>query len=147
MIRAMLADRFHLKSHLETRVMQGFVMSVDKNGPRLPAPRFDVEPGSKGSTQIGDGLFWARGASMSGLATALRYELDKPVIDETKIDGNYDFKLRFDEANTGLSTSGQSAAGQGSVFGALHELGLRLEAKKISIQVLVIDSVEKPDEN
>lgn len=147
MIQSMLADRFQLHSHLETRTMQGYALSVDKGGPKLPAPIVGVEPGTKGVIQVGGGVIWARGATIGLIANGLHIELGQPVIDETKIAGNYDFKLRFDEGNPDLAMPGRDTPGVGSVFGAVKEYGLRLDAKKVPIQVLVIDSVEKPAEN
>ena len=95
---------------------------------------------------------WARGASIRNLARGLHIELEVPVVDETKIAGNYDFKLRFEEGNDDLvekpdgpRVGGMPAAG--SVFTALKELGLRLEPGKLPIEVLAIDSAERPSEN
>jgi len=71
--------------------------------------------------------------------------LSQPVLDQTNIKGNYDFKLQFDDgpevAAPGTSTS------LGSAFTALHEIGLKLQAQKVPIDVFVIDSVAKPSEN
>lgn len=66
------------------------------------------------------------------------------MIDETKIEGNYDFKLRFDEIKP---ASAGAPSKFGPVFSAIHEIGLNLEARKIPIEVLVIDSVERPSAN
>ncbi len=79
-------------------------------------------------------------------------ELGVPVVDETKIAGNYDLKLRFEEGNDDLAEKpdGPRVDGTletGSVFTALKELGLRLESGKLPIEVLVIDSAERPSEN
>jgi uncharacterized protein (TIGR03435 family) len=90
---------------------------------------------------------------MFNLATALGYELRLPVVDETKIAGNYDFKLRFEEGNDALKPKGEDANGAedpaaaGSIFTALREVGLRLDPRKVPIEVFVIDSVERPSEN
>ena len=85
---------------------------------------------------------------MARLADGLRLELGQPVVDETKIEGFYDFRLRFDEGNDDL---GARPAGsppiRGSVFTALHDFGLRLDARKVPIEVIVIDSAERPSEN
>jgi uncharacterized protein (TIGR03435 family) len=101
---------------------------------------------------MGGGLIWGRAASMRNLARGLRMELGAPVVDETKIVGNYDFKLQFEEGNRDLEDKpdGPSVGGvpaAGSVFTALKEMGLRLESGKLPIEVLVIDRAEKPSEN
>jgi uncharacterized protein (TIGR03435 family) len=118
----------------------------------LPPPKEGLAPDAQGVIQMGGGLMWARGASMRNLARGLRMELGVPVVDETKIAGNYDLKLRFEEGNDDLAEKpdGPRVDGTletGSVFTALKELGLRLESGKLPIEVLVIDSAERPSEN
>jgi uncharacterized protein (TIGR03435 family) len=152
MLKALLAERFRLKMHRETKTMTGYALTVDRNGAKLPPPKEGFAPDAQGVIQMGGGLMWARGASMRNLARGLRMELGVPVVDETKIAGNYDFKLRFEEGNDDLAekpdgprVGGTPAAG--SVFTALKEVGLRLESGKLPIEVLVIDSAERPTEN
>lgn len=137
MLQTLLADRFHLKLHRENRTMAGYVLSVDKGGPKLPPAKTDVPPDSQGVVQVGGGV-WARGATMKHVALGLTLELEQPVLDQTKIEGNYDFWLRFDIGDDGVL---------GSVFTALHDVGLRLEARKVPIEVLVIDSADRPSAN
>jgi uncharacterized protein (TIGR03435 family) len=138
MVQALLADRFHLKLHREIRPMQGYILTVDKNGPKLPPPRTDVPPDSEGVVQIGHGI-WGRGVTMSHLAYGLTLTMGEPVVDETKIEGHYDVRLRFED--------GDDAGAIGSIFPALHEVGLKLEAHKVPIEVFVIDSAERPSAN
>lgn len=146
MLRTLLADRFQLKVHHETRMMAGYVLSVDKGGLRLPAARTDVPPDSEGVIQVGGGVV-SRGSTIKHLALGLTLELGRPVIDQTNIEGHYDFTLRFDDSDaTGVGTA-DSPSGFGSVFGALHEIGLTLEARKVPIEMLVIDSADRPSEN
>jgi uncharacterized protein (TIGR03435 family) len=144
MIQKLLADRFQLKLHRETRAIAGYVLSVDKGGPKLPAARTDVPPDSQ-IVQIAPGRgIVSRGGTTKGLALMLEIPLGKLVVDETNIEGNYDYRLQYDDSE--LKNVGNDSAA-GSVFGALHEIGLKLEAKKIPMEVLVIDSVERPSEN
>jgi uncharacterized protein (TIGR03435 family) len=148
MLQTLLADRFQLKLHHETRTMAGYVLSVDKNGPKLPPLRTGMPLDSNGSIQIGGGQFLSRGATMNVLARVLTIELGKPVVDRTDIKGNYDFTLHFDEANDDLKTDATAdAAAEGSVFTAVREIGLRVQAGKIPIDVLVIDGAERPSSN
>jgi Protein of unknown function (DUF3738) len=128
----------HLKLHRETRPMPGYLLVVDKNGPRLPPPRTDVPAESDGVIQIGDGI-WARGVPMSHLAYGLTLSIGQPVVNATKIEGHYDLKLQFDD--------GDDAGAIGSIFPALHEIGLKLERRKVPVEVLVIDSAERPSAN
>jgi uncharacterized protein (TIGR03435 family) len=153
MLQALLADRFQLRLHRETRTMSGYVMSVDKSGPKLPAPETGVPADSLAKIQMGGGEIWAHGATMQDLALGLRYELGLPVLDGTKIEGHYDFKLRFEEGNDELAAGPDSGSGvmtprtTGSVFTALREVGLRLDARRLPIEVLIIDSAERPSGN
>jgi uncharacterized protein (TIGR03435 family) len=141
MLQALLADRFALKFHREMRTMQGYALSVDKNGPKLPAPKPDVPPESKGVIQLGGGEIWSRASTIKNLCEALRLELGFPVVDKTGIEGRYDFKLHYDE------TADAASEPKGSIFTALHEIGLRLDSRKVEIDVLVVASAEPPSGN
>jgi uncharacterized protein (TIGR03435 family) len=153
MLQALLVDRFRLKLHRETKTMSGYVLSVDKGGAKLPPPKADAPPDSHGVIQMGGGEFWARGATMDTLAGALRLELGVPVVDGTKIEGHYNFKLKFEEENPELVEEPDDAAGparlapSGSIFTALHKLGLKLDPRKLPLEVFVIDSAERPSAN
>jgi uncharacterized protein (TIGR03435 family) len=138
MLQTLLADRFQLKLHRETRTMAGYVLSVDKGGPKLPPPRTDVPPDSTGVIQVGGGL-WARGTTIKHVAHALALVLGQPVLDQTNIQGHYDFRLRYDDPD--------DPSAPGSASTALHELGLRLDARKLPIEVLVIDTADRPSAN
>jgi uncharacterized protein (TIGR03435 family) len=102
---------------------------------------------------MGGGEFWARGATMDTLAGALRLELGFPVIDGTKIEGHYDFKLHFEEENAELVEKPDDDGGParlgpaGSIFTALRQLGLKLDSRKLPVGVFVIDSAERPSAN
>jgi uncharacterized protein (TIGR03435 family) len=153
MLQALLADRFQLKLHRETKIMSGYALTADKGGAKLPPPRSDVPPDSTGVIQMGGGEFWARGATLASLAGALRLELGSPVVDETKIDGHYDFRIQFEEGSAELMArpddSGTPARPEPgiSIFTALHQLGLKLDSRKLPIEVFIIDSAERPSAN
>ncbi len=141
MLQSLLADRFQLKFHRETRTMPGYILSIDKGGPKLPPARTDLPPDSEGVLQMGSGIL-SRGATIRQLAIGLNLELDQPVLDETGIKGNYDFRLRFDDIRRP-----DSSPSLGSVFTAIHDIGLKLQAQKVPVEVLVIDSAARPSEN
>lgn len=148
MLQTLLTDRFHLQLARETKTVSGYILTVDKGGPKLPPPKSGVPPDSNGVIQMGGGEIWSRGSNMKHLATALHYELSMPVLDGTNIEGHYDFKLRFEEGNRELEEPDPSAPGSvGSIFTAVRELGLRLEPRKLPIEVFVIQSAERPSEN
>jgi uncharacterized protein (TIGR03435 family) len=138
MLQTLLADRFQLRVRRKTRIQPGYVLALDKNGPKIGKPRVDVPEDSKGSVQIGGGI-WARASTLDNVATGLAYRLEQPVVDETGIYGHYDFRVQFDD--------GADAAAVASVIAALHEVGLKLESRKVPVEMVVIESAQRPAAN
>lgn len=93
----------------------------------------------------------ARYATIAEFASVLqRSPLDRPVVDQTGLSGRYDFDLQFapDESVWGGMVPRKENSEKPNLFKALQEqLGLRLEATKGPVDVLVIDHIEKPSEN
>jgi uncharacterized protein (TIGR03435 family) len=131
-LQRLLAERFKLLTHREMKETDGFVLEVAKGGSKLKP--------SKGETTAGalyPGAMNLPSMSMEGLAAALANPLGRPVIDQTGISGTYDIQLRFVRDATDDS-------GQPALPTALQEqLGLRLESRKVPVETLVIDSVDK----
>jgi uncharacterized protein (TIGR03435 family) len=159
MFRALLEERFKLKIHRETKAAPIYALTVAKSGFKLkptapgdcspPSCGFPV-PGMKGRNVTMNG----KGITMKNLAEGLLSRMvDRKVIDKTGVDGVYDFHLEFtpDDATPlgapqGFSPS--SEPGGLSIFTALEQqLGLTLKSERGAINVLVIDSVERPSEN
>jgi uncharacterized protein (TIGR03435 family) len=146
-IRNLLADRFRLKVHWETREGPVYVLTVDKNGLKFkenagaPGPSMNTHKGPAGGKMTGTKV------PISILASNLANQLGRIVLDKTDLKGDYDFS--FEWATLDLASPGAADLGGPSLFTALTEqLGLRLESqKKGAMEVLVIDSVEKPSEN
>ena len=109
----------------------------------------DAQP-CDGAIQMNPPMLRLAGArTLESLAIALQAYMDKRVIDRTGLQGVYEYDLEFDFAATRRidTTPGSDAAG-GSVFTALQDhLGLKLERRRETHDVLVIDSVEMPSEN
>ena len=87
---------------------------------------------------------------MTQLAYKLSRLLQRPVVNNTGLEGNYDFKLQWTPDTDPSAPEGQSADTSvgPSIFTALQEqLGLRLEATKGPVDTLVIDHVERPSQN
>jgi uncharacterized protein (TIGR03435 family) len=142
MLQTLLADRFKLKFHRETRDMPGFALVVTRNGPKLQEAK-----GEEVSTVFGGALagkpargqpisLTARRYSMPMLANLLSQVGQGPVADKTGLEGAYDFKLSWDE------TSGPSL-----VTALQEQLGLRFESQKVPVSMFVIESAQKPAEN
>ena len=140
MVQAMLADRFHLVVHTETRELPIYALLVAKGGPKLGAIQ---EKGS--SVNTGHGRIEVQMSnSVAFLANELSKVAGRDVVDKTGITGRYDLKLQWtpDDGAAPAADSGPS------LFTALEEqLGLKLEPAKDPVQVLVVDRVEMPSAN
>jgi uncharacterized protein (TIGR03435 family) len=139
MLRTLLAERFKLSVHSETRTIQALVLEVAKNGPKLEK----AEEG-RATTQNGRGLIDATAITMSRFAEVLSRQMDLPVVDRTGLTGAFNLKLEWmPETSKPDPTDSRP-----SVFTALQQqLGLRLESRKTPIEMLVIDHAERPSEN
>lgn len=172
MAQRLLKDRFRLALHRETREFPIFELAVAKNGLKLQPLKegscLAVDPNNPalapGKTHmdycgyggIGRGMLEASSTTMTELATSLSWLLDRTVVDRSGITGTFRIHLTFmpDQATPsqpGLSSNPGSASVPGDgpdIFTALQEqLGLRLDASKGPVEVLVIDHVEKPTGN
>jgi uncharacterized protein (TIGR03435 family) len=138
MLRALLEERFHLKIHIESKEMPEYVLVVAKPGFKVKP----VEPGPEDNESSGSQIrnLTAKRMSMESLADVVARDLGEPVTNETKIEGVYDIELTWSE------TDGDAAP---SLFTALKEaLGLRLEAHKVPVTVVVVDTVDRvPSDN
>ena len=172
-LQTLLADRFKLKLHLETKELQQYALIVGENGPRLkPAKPGDTYPnGLKGMDGIGHpgvmqmnmgtGVLTGQGLGMTDLAGFLSRQLNCTVLDKTGLAGNYDFTLRWSPDEIQLAKFKGTPSGQHevdntsapdssrpSIFVALQEqLGLELKSQKAPAEILAIDHVETPAEN
>jgi uncharacterized protein (TIGR03435 family) len=141
MIQALLADRFHLALHRETRQLAVYNLVVGKTGPKLQAADNSAAP----SGNLKMGQLSTQKMSMKTLADLLAFDLKRPVSDQTALKGEFAFTLEW---TLGLGESETGPSSRPSLFTAVQEqLGLRLESAKGPIEVLVIDQVEKPSEN
>jgi uncharacterized protein (TIGR03435 family) len=147
MLRPLLANRFQLKFHRETRQMPVYSLTVAKNGPKLQA----TASGVRGFIRPARGLIEGKGVTMGTLAGFLGGSLGQSVTDNTGVIGGFDIRLEWTptevEADYKYDDRPIDPTGP-SIFTAIQEqLGLKLEAGKGPIEVLVIDHVERPSEN
>ena len=139
MLRALLEDRFKLAVHRGTKQLPVFALVVGKKGPKFREVKDD---GSAAEIGGGEGhQIKAHHISMKLLAGALQGYLGDRVMDETGLTGLYDLNLDF--------TADENTAAEGPrIFEAVQDqLGLKLEARKGPVEVIVIDHVEKPSAN
>ena len=153
MVQSLLADRFKLKFHRDTKEMPVLALVVGKNGPKLTPtkPEDDASRPNRGF-QGGRGGLTALGADMPALATRLSVIVGRPVIDQTNLTGRFDFKLQWTPASRAQMKSPDEPVAdneqQGpSIFTAVQQLGLKLENQKAKVEVIVIDAIEKPSAN
>ncbi len=167
MVQALLADRFKLALHRETREGTVFDLIVGKNGPTLPAAEAN-EPAKNAADvrrtpavkmpqgmamrvehvggadlntalQMASAYLTYREITVSTFAEHLADVLQTPVLDRTGLPGTYDFHIEF-----GFGDRSSSA----SIFTALQEqLGLKLQSRNGPVDILVIDRVERPSKN
>jgi uncharacterized protein (TIGR03435 family) len=147
MIQVLLADRFKLAVHRETRVLPFYILVVAKGGPKLresDASKYMVDELNKPYCRAGLTNF--RQCTMAEFAKDAPsiLHLDRIVEDRTGLTGRYDFELHYTATGMGMD----DLPGAISIFDALPEqIGLRLEPTKGPVSVFVIDHVERPSEN
>lgn len=139
-LRALLADRFQLAVHRETKVMPAYTLVAAKGGFKLNETKDD----GHGSFSSGRGKFQAKQISMELLARNLSGILGSPVADLTGLKGVFDVTLEWAPDS---NEAADLPAGP-SIFTALQEqLGLKLETRKTPMEMVVIDKIEKPSGN
>jgi len=146
-LQALLADRFNLSVHLATKVLPIYILVVGNSGPRLRVASQDPASPKPATFRAGENEFSAESVSMAVLAEQLSTVLRRKVVDRTDLTGRYDFTLKW-SADIGDGTSGDQNQNDPLIFTAIQEqLGLKLQAAKGPVQILVIDNVDKPSEN
>jgi uncharacterized protein (TIGR03435 family) len=150
MLQNMLADRFQLKFHRESRQLDVYALTIAKNGPKL---KESSEENDECRSLIGpvnpkdrNYRYSFTHCPLSALVAVIPTAgLGRPLIDETGLTGNYDISFA---ATPEFSLQNSTEVGDVSVFDVLpSQLGLRIEPRKARFDVLVIDSVQKPSEN
>lgn len=142
MLQSLLADRFKLAVHSETRETTGYALVVAGGGPKLKEPT-DARSGDGSISVTGRGRLTGQKAPLSMLAGQLTRLVGRTVTDETGLEGEFDFTLEW----TPEETPADLASGP-SIFTAIQDQpGLKLESRKERTETLVIDHVEKPDAN
>jgi uncharacterized protein (TIGR03435 family) len=143
MVRRLLAERFHLVTHHESKDLPVFALVVGRNGPKLK----EVEFGA-GNTSGRPGKLTAQKIPMTNLATFLSRVVERPVLDMTGLKGFYDFDLEWTPEESNGNTDADSVVGPSLALALQTQLGLKLDARKAPVDVLVVDRADKvPTEN
>ena len=160
MFQALLTERFKLNTHWENREGDVYNLVVAKGGPKL-GPEGSIPPSADERKIFGErpvpplrqkndgkGYDWiAHGCSMEQWARMLTGQFGRPVIDKTGLTGKYDFVLKY-RGRYDRDRQADDLDPTPPMDRALQEeLGLKVEAAKGPVRVLVINHVEKPSEN
>jgi len=158
LLQALLADRFHLKVHHETKTLPMYDLLIAKGGSRLkanapapPSPDAAKDPEAakpRGMMTMGPGMLKGQGLPMASIANQLSYALQATVSDKTGLTGDFDFELKWTPDDAGPTNADTSSEPNISIFTAVQEqLGLKLQPTKGPVDTLVIDHAEQAAEN
>jgi uncharacterized protein (TIGR03435 family) len=146
MLHGLLAERFKLKLHRETREVASYILTVGKNGPKMQESTKE----GPGKLQGTKNVLRVEGATMDEFVGVLTQPLQSPVVNQTGLTKRYDFVLDMSPYVPTDRQPGDPPPDMAAIMiTALNEkLGLKLESKKTPIEILVIDRMEKiPTEN
>ena len=141
MLRALLIERFQLRFHSETRESTLLALVLAKSGPKFHQSKDDAA-GNKERIDIRPTEISGINIPFGHFVTVLAAQLKRTVSNDTGLSGNFDLSLKYvrDDAPEGANGP--------TVFAALEDqLGLKLESRKGPVEVMVIDSAEKPSGN
>jgi uncharacterized protein (TIGR03435 family) len=166
MLQNLLAERFGLKVHMESREFPAYELVVAKTGPKLKETDPDDHPSSKDgwpvlpadrpamatlNTVVGG--FWlvrlkAQQEPLSQLAAMLHMDNDRPVVDKTGLTGKYTFALEYAKELPGGAPPDAPPTAPALSTALQQQLGLQLVSKKLPFDVVVVDAFNKlPTEN
>ncbi|HEV2575693.1 MAG TPA: TIGR03435 family protein [Acidobacteriaceae bacterium] len=155
MVRQSLADRFQLKLHEDKKDMSAYMLSIAEGGEKMEKAPPDAGA-LPGLFFRGLGVLTVRNATMQDFCELMQSAvLDRPVVDETELQGRYNFLLKWtpDESQFGgmgikVPPPSDAADAPPPLYTAISEqIGLKLSAGKGPVRVLVIDHVDHPSAN
>jgi uncharacterized protein (TIGR03435 family) len=162
MLTALLAERFKLVTHRDSKEQQVYALVVGKNGPKLKEstseadeftsdPALTTPPGDPyGPLRTSRSKWTLLKVTMSGLAEVLSTFLEHPVVNMTNLDGNY--QIGWDAPTPPRPEPGQSpseitramnSATADAMIKAINEAGLKLEPRKAPVEMIMVDHLEK----
>lgn len=151
MLQALLAERFRLKVHRENKQFPVFALTVGAKGPKFKKAEeserslvaFGPPSQVNGEEMV---KLIVQNGSMQELTDLLSIFMDRPVLNQTALKDKYDFTLLY-ERNADSPGPLTAVTGPGLSAALQEQAGLKLEATKGPVEVLVIDHVEKPSGN
>lgn len=138
MLQALLRERFQLEFHREMRDVPSYALIVAPHGPKLPPP-------GQGRNLTAIGNLDSPSMTLGSLCQILEFDLDRPVVNQTGLDGPYAIRLQWASERTPKELADPARP---SLFTAIQEqLGLKLDSQKAPVEMLVIDQVALPTPN
>lgn len=158
MLQTLLAERFQLTLHRESRQRGVYALLVGKDGINLRIAEPGAGPPAPSGAKTGGSFHFNRQMTLTAFADFLARFVDRPVIDMTGLNETYQIAMEIPIEDLIKAKGAAEAAKQGSdsapepagssMFDALRKFGLKLEPRKVAVEVLVIDHAEKrPTEN
>jgi uncharacterized protein (TIGR03435 family) len=147
MLQALLKERFKLQLHREVKELPVYVLVGGKKHPKLEI----VNDAGEGSLRFnGEGAIFKR-TSMRRFAEFLSGlgSIQRPVLDQTSLQGVYDFTLSLSDGQTDATKPIDKKAffTWPSIFQDVQDLGLKLESSKGLVDLLIVDHMERPSQN
>jgi len=150
MLQSLLSERFKLALHRDAKELPVDTLAAGRNGRRFHEADPGETPGIKLSVAEGNLVLEARATTMAGFIDFISRFVDRPIVDATGMTGPFDFTLKWIPDHA-VSMNGAVAGGDAAqdapgapIFSAVQQqLGLTLDARKSSIEILVIDHAEK----
>lgn len=155
MVQSLLADRFKLVAHRQSKEMAVYALVVSKKGPKLKIAS-DSDPTGNQIVMNGNPMgipagtpkdFKPPGWSMERLADFLAIAPPGPIVNRTGLEGVYRINLNFSVFNPSPNYEPPLNAGPEIKTALEEQLGLTLESTKTPIEMLIVDHMEKPDAN
>ena len=135
MLQTLLAERFQMAVHRETKQLPAYALVLGKGGSKLKRASPDSKSGMTDSPgPNGEQRMVFVSTPVRVLVNLLANSLGSPVVDQTGLEGLYDYTLEWPDAGS-------------SLFASVDQLGLKFEAKKEPVEVLVIDRAQHPSAN
>ncbi|HTX39788.1 MAG TPA: TIGR03435 family protein [Bryobacteraceae bacterium] len=135
MLQTLLAERFKLIVHRETKQVPAYSLVLARSGSKLKEAAQNRKSGMANTvSSTGEQLTVFESSPLRILVNMLANTLGGPVVDKTGLDKLYDYTFQWPNADS-------------SLFASLEQLGLKLEAKKEPVEVLVMDRAEHPSAN
>jgi uncharacterized protein (TIGR03435 family) len=166
MLQALLAERFNLKLHRETKQLPVYAMTVGKRGPKLrDAAEPEIIKFPDGSLRKNRSLLWTpalepngersdrnvqmivRDRSLQDLADTLSMFMGRPVLNRTGLQGTFDITMEYEKDPDAANGPGAALTGPAMFTAFREQLGIKFEATRGPVEILVIDHAEKPSEN